>query len=987
MDKQDLTPAYQPGDEISGFTLKRAVPLPRLSAVFYELKHNKTGARYIHLANKDRENTFSVAFKTVPQDSTGVAHILEHTALCGSRSFPVRDPFFSMIKRSMNSFMNAFTSSDWTMYPYSTCNQKDFYNLMQVYLDAAFFPKLDELSFKQEGFRVEEDGDGLVFKGVVYNEMKGAMSSPRDIMGHALMEALYPDVTYGNNSGGDPAHIVDLTHADLVAFHQRHYHPSNAFFYTYGALPLEGHLKMIEERVLSEFEAIDPKTDVEFQPRWDMPKEVHQSYPVAPGSDTNKKGQIAVAWLTCPATDSFEVLALDLLESVLLGNSASPLRKALIESGLGSSLADGTGFHADSLDTMFSVGLKNADDSDPDAVKKIVFDSLNELVKEGIDKTLVDAAIHQYEFQKKEVTNNPMPYGIKLLLNLCSPWFHHGDPVSNLKFDDDLDRLRKEAAKGGFFEGLIKKHFLENNHQILMVLHPDEEKAADMEAEEKEKLEAIAKTLTQEDRETIRAQAQALEKLQEAAEDVSCLPTLGRGDIDDQIQTAHPDPDLSTDGVSAYVQPTNGIVYYSLVARTQNLPVDLLPLLPLFCHVLPKMGSKKRGYVELTRDMAAYTGGIGAKATARTGYNGDGKTLEMVAFASKCLDRNLDRMFDLIKEILFERSFADHKRLDTLVGEYVAALESSIVPSGHQYAISLASRGYSRAKAIEEAWHGVHQLQTAKDLAKSIADDKEAGLADLADKLEQIAQALFVGDSLETGLVGEAETLAKAVKTAEALQKDLAAQGTPREGVADFSFPMPEREAWTTSSQVSFVAHVFPTVRMTHPDAPALAVIAKMLRSLFIHREIREKGGAYGGYAMSNAEEGLFGFASYRDPQLARTIDVFARTYDFILQGDFSDQDVTEAILQVCSDIDKPDAPSTLAQKAFYAKLLGLTDEARKDYKKRVAAVTRTQVMEAAKTWFRKPQDIAPVAAITSKSLLEKANEQLENPLKEIAIG
>ena len=283
MDKQELIPAYRPGEVVSGFAVKRAIPLPRLSAVFYELKHRKTGASYIHMANQDRENTFSVAFKTVPQDSTGVAHILEHTALCGSRSFPVRDPFFSMIKRSMNSFMNAFTSSDWTMYPFSTCNQKDFYNLMQVYLDAAFFPKLDELSFKQEGFRVEEDGNGLVFKGVVYNEMKGAMSSPRDIMGHALSQALYPNTTYGNNSGGDPAHIVDLTHEDLVAFHKRHYHPSNAFFYTYGNLPLEGHLELIEKQVLSQFEAIDPGTDVTHQPRWDSPKEIHESLSCGPG--------------------------------------------------------------------------------------------------------------------------------------------------------------------------------------------------------------------------------------------------------------------------------------------------------------------------------------------------------------------------------------------------------------------------------------------------------------------------------------------------------------------------------------------------------------------------------------------------------------------------------------------------------------------------------------------------------------------------------
>ena len=385
-------------------------------------------------------------------------------------------------------------------------------------------------------------------------------------------------------------------------------------------------------------------------------------YPVAPDSDIDKKGQVAVAWLTCPATDSFEVLALDLLESVLLGNSASPLRKALIESGLGSSLADGTGFHAENLDTMFSVGLKNVDESDPDAIKGIVFSTLKALADKGIDKTLVEAAIHQYEFQKKEVTNSPMPYGIKLLLNLCAPWFHHGDPVTNLRFDDALDRLREEVVEGDFFESRIRKYFLENDHQILMILHPDKEKAAAMEAEEKEKLARIESTLSPEDRETIKAQAAALEKLQETPEDLSCLPTLGREDIDEEIQTAYPDPGLSTDGISAYVQPTNGILYYTLVTRTGNVPTDLLPLVPLFCHVFPKMGSRKRSYVELTRDMAAYTGGVGAKATARTCYNESGSSLEMVSIGSKCLDRNMGKMFDLMKELLFERSFSDLKR-------------------------------------------------------------------------------------------------------------------------------------------------------------------------------------------------------------------------------------------------------------------------------------------------------------------------------------
>ncbi|HSM74676.1 MAG TPA: insulinase family protein, partial [Desulfobacterales bacterium] len=359
-------PGLKPGDRLSGYSVKRVEKLGEIRSLLIELEHERTGARHIHIQNDDRENTFSVAFKTVPADSTGVAHILEHTVLCGSRKYPVRDPFFSMLKRSLSTFMNAFTASDWTMYPFSTQNRKDFYNLMDVYLDATFYPKLEELNFKQEGIRLEPEPAAdagqppkLVYKGVVYNEMKGAMSSPDQVMARSLLNALYPDTTYRHNSGGDPAVIPQLTHARLVAFHRRHYHPSNAFFYTYGNLPLAEHLAFIEGKVLTHFSRIDPRTEVQSQPRWPEPRTVTYPYPFDKGEDPAKKYQACLAWLTADIQDTFEVLALTLLEQILMGNSASPLRKALIDSGLGTALCDGAGFVSDHRDTMFTTGLKD----------------------------------------------------------------------------------------------------------------------------------------------------------------------------------------------------------------------------------------------------------------------------------------------------------------------------------------------------------------------------------------------------------------------------------------------------------------------------------------------------------------------------------------------------------------------------------------------------------------------------------------------------
>jgi hypothetical protein len=402
------------GDRIAEYRIERIELLKEISSIFYALKHLSTGARHVHISNDDAENTFSVAFKTVPRDSTGVAHILEHTVLCGSKKYAVRDPFFSMLKRSLSTFMNAFTASDWTMYPFSTQNGKDFYNLMGVYLDAVFFPRLEELSFKQEGHRLETEkdpaghdpaDDRLVYKGVVYNEMKGAMSSPDQVMVRSILKALFPSSTYRYNSGGDPAEIPSLSHKQLKAFHRRHYHPSNSFFYTYGNLPLKNHLDFIEEQVLNQFNQIDPGTDVAPQSRWKSPRSVSYPYPFDPNEDATKKYQVCLAWLTADIQDTFEILALTLLEQILLGNSASPLRKALIDSSLGSALCDGTGFDADNRDTLFVAGLKDVERTAADKIEEIIVDLFRDLVKKGIEKNLIDAAIHQIEFHRKEITN------------------------------------------------------------------------------------------------------------------------------------------------------------------------------------------------------------------------------------------------------------------------------------------------------------------------------------------------------------------------------------------------------------------------------------------------------------------------------------------------------------------------------------------------------------------------------------------------------
>ncbi|MFZ5563607.1 MAG: insulinase family protein, partial [Thermodesulfobacteriota bacterium] len=938
-----------------------------------------------HVANRDRENAFSVAFKTVPRDSTGVAHILEHTILCGSVKYPVRDPFFSMIRRSLNSFMNALTAADWTMYPFASPNRKDFYNLLDVYLDAVFFPLLTELSFKQEGHRLEVAGEGgdrnkpaLVYKGVVYNEMKGAMSSPDQVMSRALMAALYPDTTYSNNSGGDPAVIPTLTWDQLREFHRRHYHPSNAYFYTYGDIPLSELLAVINDRVLCRFSGIDPGTRVDSQPRWQSPRTASHTYPLAPGEDGARKYQACVAWLMADVRENFEVFTLSLLEQVLLGNPGCPLYKALIDSGLGSALADGTGYDPDMKDTLFACGLKDVGKDDAGAVEKIIRDTLADVADRGIDPELVESAIHQIEFHRREISNTPYPYGIKLLLTLCGSWLHGTDPAEIIHLDPYLEKLRREMAAGPFLENCIRNWFLDNPHRVLFTLEPDPEMEAREEAREKRDLARIAASMTPADVERIKQDAAALEALQMADEDISVLPTLKLSDIDSGVQTAA--PVLREERLCVYDQPTSGIFYFTSAAGIGLLAADLLPLVPFFCAALPRMGTRLRDYVALDRYIDMHTGGIGLSSQARTRHGAGGQCVPYLSFSGKCLDRKIDRMFDILRELLCDYSFADHQRLRQLLAEYRASLESSVVHNGHRYAISLASRHISAASHLSELWHGIYQLQYIKELAADLDGPK---LEDVAEKLSRIARTIFVRDNLKTGLIGHGNTLKSAGDLARSMAAGLGTAGRPAGFAVDgLEYEkQPAREGWATATAVSFVASVFPAVRMDHEDAPVLAVISKLLRSSFLHREIREKGGAYGGFALYSPEDGRFCFASYRDPHIRATLEVYDRAADYIQSGDYTGEEITESVLQVCSDIDKPDTPAETATRAFYRDLVGLSDAERRRFKNGVLAVTRQAVQAVARRHFTGKGAGHGTAVISSEELLKKANARLTPPL------
>ena len=982
--------AFKPGQELCGYTIKKIAPLETIDSVMVQLEHIKTKAKHIHILNKDKENTFGVFFRTVPTDSSGVAHILEHTVLCGSKKFNVRDPFFSMIKRSLSTFMNAFTASDWTMYPFSTQNQKDYYNLMNVYLDAAFFPKIDELSFKQEGHRLEilEKNDTdieLEYKGVVYNEMKGAMSSPGQVLGRSLLTALYPDTTYRNNSGGEPSDIPTLTWENLKDFHARYYHPSNAYFYTYGNLPLEETLSFICEKALNQFEKIEIDSKVPSQPRWVTAQKATQAYAYSDPEDASKKYQACVAWLTCDVKDSFEVLVLTVLEQILLGNSASPLRKALIDSTLGSALSDSTGFDSDNRDTMFACGLKDISKDSVEKIETIIFSTIQEIADKGIEQNLIDSAIHQIEFHRKEITNTPYPFGIKLLLSFASTVIHDGDPISCINIDEDLDKLKENIKKGGFLENKLRQYFLENPHRVLFTLEPDtglEQKEIE---ETKKGLKKLLKQMTKQDLEQIRKDAKALEALQEKQEDVSVLPTLDLVDVPPEIEIIKPDTIKNVSLSTCYDTATSGILYFTCPVGAGSIPSDLFALIPFFCQSFTNCGTKKNSYDKIAEIMDLYTGGVSVSPFSGSYFSEEAESHSFLAIQGKALDRNVEKLFDLIKEFIEDYGFQDFERLKSLLLQYQAGMEASIVSTGHRYAISLASRHLSKASYINELWHGIAQYQLIKEITEQFntTGNKNNVLETLSKNLIKIAQSVLKRGNFKPAVIGVSGSIIRADKQFNSIHENLLNDSQHSFFTPDISFEQNlPYDGWYTNTSVSFVGQSFKTVRITHEDSPGLAVISKILRSLYLHREIREKGGAYGGFAIYNTEEGIFSFGSYRDPHIARTLDVYKKACDFIINGNYTQTDVKEAILQVCSEIDKPETPGPSAMKAFYRDITKLNDDIRRQFKNSLLRLDKKRIQGIAKKYFSIDEMQKGTAVISSRTNLEKANKQLsQKPL------
>ncbi|MFW5735483.1 MAG: insulinase family protein, partial [Oceanidesulfovibrio sp.] len=670
------------GVHVHGFVLVQERELPEIRSRVRLFHHERTGARYLSLTNEDENKVFGVSFRTPPSDSTGVAHILEHSVLCGSRKYPIKEPFVELLKGSMKTFLNAFTFPDKTCYPVASTNLRDFYNLMDVYLDAVFFPRLTEAIFKQEGWHFEaESAEGpLSYKGVVYNEMRGAYSSPDSLLHEYSQHSLFPDMTYGLDSGGDPRVIPQLTFEQFMDFHRTYYHPSNAWFYAYGDDPEEDRLAKAAE-FIEEFETIEPGSEVPLQPKFSEPRDIVKYY--AAGSDSDSKSMVTVNWLlpeTFPeGKRAGEInLTFNMLEHMLIGLPASPLRKALIESGLGDDLA-GVGLEADLRQMYFSTGLKGVDQDKADAVQAIIEGVLKDIVENGAPKNAVEAAYNSVEFELREQNTGSFPRGLYLMVRTLSGWLYDKDPVETLAFEDDLASLKKRLDAGEpVFENVIRTHFLENPHRTRITLLPDKELGAKRQAEEAAELEAVQQRVGEEGMERIVQEAEELERLQEAPDSPEALATIPRLQLEDLDRESRTIPMVEKSHAGAAILEheldARGIVYLDLAFDLLAMPDEYVPFVTLFGRALLEMGTQRRDFVDLGMQIASRTGGIDPGSFTATIRN-TGRPTAWFLLRGKATEDKAGHLADILREILAEPDFSDQKRFKQIVLEEKARLE------------------------------------------------------------------------------------------------------------------------------------------------------------------------------------------------------------------------------------------------------------------------------------------------------------------------
>lgn len=893
-----------------GFKLLREehVDEYQLSARLYV--HEKTGAELLSLSNRDENKVFGITFRTPPEDSTGVAHILEHSVLCGSRKFPLKEPFVELLKGSLQTFLNAFTYPDKTCYPVASQNLKDFYNLIDVYMDAALHPLLEPHTFQQEAWHLElnDPAEPLIYKGVVFNEMKGVYASADSLLAEHSQRVLYPDITYGLDYGGDPRHIPDLTWPQLKNFHQRYYHPSNARIFFYGDDDPSERLRLMDQ-YLREYDRQKIDSAIPLQPADTMlPELVRVPYPAG---EEDAHIFITMNWRLCEGNDPEETLGLYLLDHILTETPASPLRKALIESGLGEDLA-GTGVETQLRQLYFSTGMKGVQSGDEQKVVDLIRETLDALVRSGIDPKTIEATLNTEEFHFRELNTGSYPRGLSLMLAALQTWLYEGDPLAPLRYQQPLQAIRDRLARGErYFESLISKWLIDNPHCTVLVLEPDLDLKNRLDAEEAGKLASLKARFSPAEIDALIQNTNALKRRQATPDDPALqlkLPGLTRDDLDPRNKM------LPIESTRLESTPflfhglfTQGISYLDVGFNLQVVPDDLLPLTAIWARAILETGTRDEDYVALTQRIGRLTGGIQTDFYASAMAGSDQPGVTWLFLRGKAVDNKLADLLVILDDILAEPRLDLRERIKQIIAEEKAELESDIIPSGHRIvAQRLRARDHLHDR-VQEQVSGVSYLLALREMLEEVDRDWPG----LHARLIRLHALLISRQNMLVNLTADDATRANAEKLILAFlrkRENATASAITRTAAARPPFPP---EALLIPAQVNYVGKGVNLHQHGVRVSGHALVVNRYLRSTYLWDHVRVQGGAYGGFCMIDSRSGQFSMVSYRDPNLEKTIAVYDRAADFLKNLRIDEREVTRAIIGAIGDMDSyllPDA-------------------------------------------------------------------------------
>lgn len=934
----------------SGFRLDRIERIDEINGTAYEMKHEKSGARLIYIDSPDSNKVFNIAFRTTPHNSTGVAHIMEHSVLCGSRKFPLKEPFVELVKGSLNTFLNAMTYPDKTMYPVASKNDKDFHNLMDVYLDAVFYPRVREDAeiVMQEGwhYELENADDELTYKGVVFNEMKGVYSSPDSVLERQMMRELFPDTTYGVDSGGDPDYITDLTYEEFQEFYRVHYHPSNSYIFLYGDMNIEEQLAFLNDEYLSRFDAIEIHTEVALQASFTEGKVVSYPYSVGSEEPTDNRTLHSFAYVLPDVTPEHS-LAFEVLTHALLTSPAAPLKQALVKAGIGS---DVSGYYLDSIrQPMWTVQATGSNLDRQADLQRIVESILQELCDKGLDKELLEASLNSIEFALRESDFCGRPIGLAYIIRMMDNWLYDNDPLELLHYEEALANIRKGLA-GTYFEDLIRHSILNNDHKVLVSIYPERGLQERKDAEVKEHLAAVKANMTKEEIDAIVEQTKRLKIRQETPdsdEALASIPLLELSDLNPNMEAVERrESKIGNTKVHFVPTFTKGINYVGLYFNLSCLTEDELFYADILSDILGRVDTSERGYEALAKDINMNLGGLSSDITA---ISKDGKRDEftpLMIVRAKALHSKLPDLCRLINEVVQKADYSDDQRLTELVQESKAIWDNEAFRRGNSI---VSQRVMAQVSAVGKFRDNgnLGYYQKISELASN-----PAALPLLPEKLAEVARKIFRANNVDIMFVGEEGEL----EAFENLMKPLVETWDTTELSNDVLqiTRLSGNDGIVTAGKVQYVAQGGNFIDHGFKQVGPMSVLETILRYEYLWIRIRVQGGAYGAFA-NFYDDGNMIFCSYRDPNLLETLDVYKELPQYLRDFTLTDREMRKYIIGTMSSLDLPMTPALRGPRAMGMYFSGAKLEDKVEFRKQVIAC--------------KPEDIVALADVVEPVL------------------